>query len=405
MILNSFEFLTVLPVILLWYLIVIWFSRNNRYSNIISAAFLTIISYALILSYQPVCALFLFLITVVTYSFGLLFERLWIANSTSSEQAKSHIPRKSLLITFSAIVVLLPLIIFKYGNFIVDSVLQLFHTLNLFDSHLKESPSFNFIIPIGISFFTFQAIGYVWDVYRDKVNAEHNFLFYMLFVAFFPQIASGPISKASELLPQIKKHPQVVYSDVSEGLKLMVVGVFLKAVVADRLAMLINPVYADYENFSGMTCFVASVLYSLQLYADFAGYSLMAIGVGRLFGYKLINNFNRPYLSHSVTEFWRRWHISLTRWLKDNVYIPLGGNRHGNARTYGNIMMTFAVSGIWHGANYTFIIWGLIHGGAQCIERKLKLGDMPRNKFLLAFRIILTFLIVNFAWIFSVCPH
>lgn len=184
----------------------------------------------------------------------------------------------------------------------------------------------------------------------------------------------------------------------------MALGFFLKAVVADRLATYVNPVYADYANFSGLTCFLASIFYSIQLYGDFAGYSLMALGVGRLFGYRLINNFQRPYFAYSVTEFWRRWHISLTRWLKENVYIPLGGNRRGKGRTYGNIIATFAVSGIWHGANYTFIIWGLIHGAVQCVEKWFGLGDKPKNRLVLTIRILLTFLIVNFAWIFFRMP-
>lgn len=392
MILNSFEFLRILPIVLLVYVIVAWAWRGSRYCSIISASLLTVISYTFIISFQPACALFLFLITAATYGFGLLFER----------HKETH--RARIWIVFGAILILLPLIIFKYADFIADAFLQAFHALGLTETAVREPASFGFVIPIGISFFTFQSIGYVWDVYRGKTDAEHNFIFYMLFVAFFPQIASGPISKASELLPQIKNRPAIVYSDIAEGVWLMALGFFLKAVVADRLATYVNPVYADYANFSGLTCFLASIFYSIQLYGDFAGYSLMAVGVGRLFGYRLINNFQRPYFAHSVTEFWRRWHISLTRWLKENVYIPLGGNRRGKARTYGNIIATFAVSGIWHGANYTFIIWGLIHGAVQCVEKWFGLGDKPKNRLVLTIRILLTFLIVNFAWIFFRMP-
>ncbi len=184
----------------------------------------------------------------------------------------------------------------------------------------------------------------------------------------------------------------------------MLWGYFLKAVVADRLATFVNPVYADYMNFSGVTCFIASVFYSLQIYGDFAGYSLIAIGVGRLFGFDLINNFRRPYLSQSITEFWKKWHISLTRWLTDYVYIPLGGNRKGKPRTYANIMATFIVSGIWHGANMTFIVWGLLHGLVQCLERLLGIGKKSAGKVMAFFRIILTFLIADFAWILFRMP-
>lgn len=394
MILNSFRFLIVLPVTVLLYIIVVGLCRNSRFSSLLSAALLTAISYGFFIYNQPTGAIFLFIITLLTYIFAILIEN----NIRNGQRTRI------LLITAFALIVLAPLLVFKYANFIA----QCFHHLLMFchmPGYLRQEPvNFSFIIPLGISFFTFQAIGYMWDVYRNKITAERNFLYYILFVGFFPQIASGPISKASELLPQIKGKREVVWADITEGVKLMLAGFFLKAVVADRLATFVNPVYADYNNFSGATCFIASIFYSLQIYGDFAGYSLIAIGVGRLFGFKLINNFNRPYLSHSVTEFWKRWHISLTRWLRDYVYIPLGGNRHGQARTYGNIMATFFVSGLWHGANFTFIVWGAIHGIIQCLERFFKLGDKPATRLISAFRIAVTFLIVNFAWIFFRMP-
>lgn len=391
MILNSFTFIVLCPLILLLYVVVVWLCKDSRYSNLLSAGLLTLISYLFFIYEQPAGAFFLFLVTLFTYLFSLYIEK--------NNGKRSGIA----VITCFVCIVLLPLLIFKYYNFIISLASDIARGLHL-GSGFGSGASYSFVVPLGISFFTFQAVGYMWDVYRKKIPAEKNFLYYMLFVGFFPQIASGPISKASELLPQIKKHKIIDYADFAEGARLMLWGYFLKAVVADRLATFVNPVYADYSNFSGMTCFIASVFYSLQIYGDFAGYSLIAIGVGRLFGFDLINNFRRPYLSHSVTEFWKRWHISLTRWLRDYVYIPMGGNRKGKGRTYMNIMTTFLVSGLWHGANITFIVWGAVHGVAQCVERFFKFAEKPENRLMLVFRIMVTFLVVNFAWIFFRLP-
>lgn len=262
----------------------------------------------------------------------------------------------------------------------------------------------NWAVPVGLSFFTFQAVGYLWDVYYKKIKAEHNILDYMLFVAFFPQILSGPISKAQSLLPQIKSNRNFNYEKAAQGLKWLLWGFFLKTVVADRLGIYVDTVYSNYQYYSGITCFVTSILYSFQIYGDFAGYSLMAIGVGRLLGFDLINNFSRPYLSTSITEFWHRWHISLSTWLKDYIYIPLGGSRCSKLRSYYNIVITFLVSGIWHGANWTFIIWGLIHGFIQLVEKMLNIQKCDNKGLIRAGRILLTFLIVNFAWIFFRMP-
>ena len=214
----------------------------------------------------------------------------------------------------------------------------------------------NIISSIGISFYTFQALGYMLDVYHKRIQCERNWWNYMLFVCFFPQILSGPISKASDLLPQIKSERKFDYGFAVEGLRYLLWGMFLKVAFADRLALYVNPVLDNYSDYSGVSIFMACTFYSLQIYGDFAGYSLMAIGVARLMGFDLINNFNRPYLAASITEFWKRWHISLTRWLTTHVYIAMGGNRCSKVRQYINIMTTFLVSGIWHGANWTFII-------------------------------------------------
>ena len=266
-------------------------------------------------------------------------------------------------------------------------------------------PGLNLAIPVGISFFTFQAIGYLWDVYYQRIKAEHDWWDYMLFVSFFPQIMSGPISKAKDLLPQIKSYRSFNEQDAAQGMKWFLWGMFLKLMMADRLAMYVNPVFDNYQYNSGTSCMVASVLYTFQIYGDFAGYSFMAIGVGKLMGFDLINNFNRPYLSTSITDFWRRWHISLSTWLKDYVYIPLGGSRCSKAICYLNIMVTFLVSGIWHGANWTFVLWGVMHGVFQVVEKALGMQKCESKRVRIVIpRIIVTFLIVTIAWIFFRVP-
>lgn len=258
---------------------------------------------------------------------------------------------------------------------------------------------------MGISFFTFQAVGYLFDVYYQRIKAEHDWWDYMLFVAFFPQILSGPISKAKDLLPQIKRERTFDYDKAVQGLKWILWGMFMKVVMADRLGLYVDKVLDNYMYQSGTSCLAASILYTFQIYGDFAGYSLIAIGVGRLLGFDLINNFNHPYLSIGITDFWRRWHISLSTWLKDYVYIPLGGSRCSKLRNYWNIFVTFLVSGIWHGANWTFIVWGVLHGVFQIIEKALGLQKCESKKaWVVMPRIIITFLIVNFLWLIFRMP-
>ncbi len=294
-----------------------------------------------------------------------------------------------------ATLALLPLLIFKYYNFINDTVGDLLASIGV----ATNIPGLNWAVPIGISFFSFQAVGYLFDVYYKRIPAERNWWDYMLFVAFFPQILSGPISKAKDLLPQIKTNRQFDYNRAVAGLKFLLWGMFLKTVMADRLGLYVDKVFDNWEYNSGISCLVASLAYSFQIYGDFAGYSLMAVGVGRLMGFELINNFNRPYFSVSITDFWRRWHISLSTWLKDYVYIPLGGSRCSKARNYFNIIVTFLVSGVWHGANWTFIVWGLLHGVLQVVEKALGLQRCDSRKLFVRLpRIIITFVLINFLW-------
>ena len=294
--------------------------------------------------------------TAITYSFAL-----WI------EKHKDLGRKRKLLIVCGTLLAVLPLLIFKYYNFVSESISGLLN--------LNEISGLNWAIPLGISFFTFQAVGYLFDVYYQRIPAERNWWDYMLFVSFFPQILSGPISKASSLLPQIKANRQFDYSKAVQGLKWMLWGMFLKVVMADRLGLYVDQVFENYMFNSGSSCLLASIFYSFQIYGDFAGYSLMAMGVGRLMGFDLVNNFNRPYLAVSITDFWRRWHISLSIWLRDYVYIPLGGSRCSKIRNYWNIFITFLVSGIWLGVLlYGEFFMGycrLLKKDSDCTGRKL----------------------------------
>ena len=268
-----------------------------------------------------------------------------------------------------------------------------------------KSVEVKLIAPLGISFYTFQAVGYLLDVYNNRIKAERNWWNYMLFVCFFPQILSGPISTGKDLLPQIRSERKFDYLKAVQGLRWLLWGMFLKVVVADRLAIYVNNVLDNYQSNSGVSCLIANILYTFQIYGDFAGYSLMAIGVARLMGFDLVNNFNRPYFAASITEFWRRWHISLTRWLTTHVYITLGGNRCSKVKQYWNIMATFLVSGIWHGANWTFIVWGVLHGIFQIVEKALGIQKTEGcGKIVKSVRIVITFMLVNFAWLIFRMP-
>lgn len=381
MIYNSFAFLVCFPFIfLLYYLIPARFKKSRN-------AFLLLVSYLLYINWKPVYALILLGITVLTYFSALLIERY-------KDRAKT-------IMTTGVVVGLLPLLFFKYFNFINETIYDALSLVGL----RYELQGLNWAVPVGISFFTFQAIGYVWDVYYKKIVAEHDFLTYALFISFFPSIVSGPINKASLIIPQLKAlRPYFDYSKAVEGLRMLLWGMFMKVVVADRMGLYVDTVFPSYMNYTGLTCFAASIFYTIQIYADFAGYSLMAIGVGKTLGLELTENFRRPYFAVSVTDFWRRWHISLSTWLKDYVYIPMGGSRCSKMRNYWNIFVTFLVSGIWHGANWTFIVWGVWHGLFQIVEKALGQQKCEYGAFGKTIKIVITFLLVNFAWIFFRMP-
>jgi D-alanyl-lipoteichoic acid acyltransferase DltB (MBOAT superfamily) len=386
---TSFNFWLIFPLIfVIYWLIPV---THNKIRNI----FLLIVSYLLYLNWKPAFALALLGVTIICFGGGYLLDI-------------QRVNKRKAICIVTTLLGLLPLIIFKYYNFINDSATDLLEMVGLHFS----LPGLNWAIPVGISFFTFQAVGYVLDVYKQRVPAERNFLDFALFVSFFPQVTSGPISTAAELMPQIKTAHTFRYVQGRDGLKLLLWGMFLKLALADRIGVYVDTVYTNYIHYSGAVCYFASIMYTIQIYCDFAGYSFMAIGIAKTLGFDLINNFERPYLAASVTEFWKRWHISLTRWLTTHVYINLGGNRCSKLRQYFNILVTFLVSGLWHGANWTFVVWGALHGFFQIIEKmfagdKIK-AELKQNKIKLSvtrvIRIIITFNLVSLAWIFFRMP-
>ena len=297
------------------------------------------------------------------------------------------------------------LAIFKYYNFFNDNI-SLF--LNSF-GYKNYIPHLGILLPIGLSFHTFQAMSYTIEVYRGNQKAERHFGIYSLFVMFYPQLVAGPIERPQNLLHQFYEKHFCEYERVVDGLKMMLWGLFMKLVVADRLAIYVNAVYNNPKHHSGITFIVATVFFAFQIYCDFAGYSNIAIGAAKVMGFKLMTNFNRPYFSRSISEFWKRWHISLSTWFKDYLYISLGGNRVSISKLYFNLFFVFAVSGLWHGANWTFIIWGALNGfylvfaiitkkWRERFSNILFLNRLPEiERF---FQILITFILSCFAWVF-----
>ncbi|MEM8509911.1 MAG: MBOAT family O-acyltransferase [Bacteroidota bacterium] len=272
--------------------------------------------------------------------------------------------------------------------------------------HQLEVSTLNIILPVGISFYTFQTLSYTIDIYRKQLKPTNDALSFFSFVAFFPQLVAGPIERASHLLPQFFKTYRFSYEQVKSGLLLMAFGLFKKMIIADRAAIIVNQVYNNPLEHSGHEVILATVLFAFQIYCDFSGYSDIAIGAARTMGFDLMKNFDSPYFSKSITEFWRRWHISLSTWFRDYVYIPLGGNKKGQYRTYLNLFIVFVVSGLWHGAAMTFVIWGAIHGVFIVIEKAIvsirtrMYGKRETNGLNSLLGVPFTFFIVCLAWIF-----
>lgn len=386
MLFNSFDFLWLFPLIFILYWTInqtVVIKKLPHLPNWL----LIIVSYGLYIKWNPAYSLLLLGITVITYITGL-----WLEHVNKSG--------KKVLVFCGITLALLPLLLFKYYNFITSQANEIGTSLGL----EFGLPGLNWILPLGISFYTFQAVGYVADVYLGRIKAERNWWDYMLFICFFPQIAAGPIGRANSLLPQIKATRFFNSAQCSQGLRWFLWGMFLKVVMADRIGLFVDPIISQYETQSALMCVMAAVLYSFQIYGDFAGYSFMALGVGQILGFELINNFNRPYLSQSITEFWHRWHISLSTWLRDYVYIPLGGSRCSKGRNYLNIAITFLVSGIWHGANWTFIVWGILHGMAQIVEKALGLNKLKSYGIIRTLRVMVTFVLVTLLWVIFRMP-
>jgi alginate O-acetyltransferase complex protein AlgI len=295
--------------------------------------------------------------------------------------------------------------IFKYYNFFASSFSDLISNFGLNVSPITLS----IILPIGISFYTFHGLSYVIDIYNNKIRPEKNFIDYSVFVCFFPLLVAGPIERATHLLPQIKKVRVFSYNKTVDGLRQILWGFFKKVVIADQCAEIANPIFNDYTNFSGVTLVIGAVLFAFQIYGDFSGYSDIALGVAKLFGIDLLKNFAFPYFSRDIAEFWRRWHISLSTWFRDYLYIPLGGSKGGSWSKIKNTFIIFLVSGFWHGANWTFIVWGLLNAiyimpSIIFKTNRNNLDVVANGKFFPSikefFSILLTFTLTVFAWIF-----
>ena len=329
--------------------------------------------------------------TAIDYFCGLKMGR----------QSEQHKRRKYLILSLFTNLGLL--FTFKYFNFFSATFSHFLQSLGLSVS----TPFLNVLLPVGISFYTFQTLSYTIDVYRGKLEPEPHFGIFALYVSFFPQLVAGPIERASHLLPQFKEKKVFDEESVVSGLRLILWGLFKKIVVADRLAVYVDSVYGNVEFHSGLTLIVATYFFAFQIYCDFSGYSDIAIGAARVMGFDLMKNFNRPYFAISIPDFWRRWHISLSTWFKDYLYIPLGGNRVSVPRMYLNLAIVFLISGLWHGANWTFLVWGALHG-IYIVTSRLTLSfrdglveKLHLSKNLITpFRIFISFHLVLFAWIF-----
>jgi len=380
---NSFEYFLFLPAVVLLYFLLPFKWRNP---------FLLIASYYFYMSWKWEFGFLMLFTSAVNYAAGLKIN------------ASKNRRTQRLWLTLAIVASLGVLVYFKYANFFIAEASALLRTLgaDVRESYLKV------ILPVGISFFTFQALSYSIDVYKGKMHVERNFISFTLFVSFFPQLVAGPIERATNLLDQFKKEQHFSSDRLLEGSKLIIWGLFKKVVIADRLAAYVEQIYASPELFSGSTLFLATFFFAFQIYCDFSGYSDIAIGSAHILGFRLMQNFNLPYLAKSVRDFWHRWHISLSTWFADYVYKPLGGNRVSTGRWMFNIMAVYLVSGLWHGANWTFIIWGGIFGVLYILEflgdkllKRARLDEgFYKSKLIHPFRVAVIFLAVLVSWVF-----
>ena len=304
--------------------------------------------------------------------------------------------RRKILLLISVVNNLALLSLFKYGGFVTENLNALSSSLGI--PYIIPAPGI--FLPVGLSFYIFQSMSYTIDYYRGNIEREKSFIRYATFVSLFPRLLAGPIERAKNLLPQLHKRPKISKQDITDGLSLFVVGFFKKVALADYLALYVNKVYAAPEQFQSPALMLATFLFCWQIYFDFSGYTDMARGVARMMGFRLMLNFNNPYLATGLGDFWSRWHISLSSWFKDYVYIPLGGNRRGTFNTYKNMFLTMVISGLWHGAAWTFIIWGTVHALGRFLTRDLERTSFYRDKVPKLAKQLFVFGFVTFAWIF-----
>lgn len=373
MLFNSLTYILFFPIIC-----IIYWSILPKFRNII----LLIASYYFYMSWEPAYAILIMITSLSTWGCAILTDK--------------NEKQKILIISLCIIVNLMILFTFKYYNFAINTIASLVSLAN-FKLYIPHS---DFLLPVGISFYTFQCIGYIIDVYRKDIKPERNLITYALFVSFFPQLVAGPIERAKNLLPQFHAKHTFDGDSFIEGLKMMIWGFFMKLCIAGNVAPYVDAVYNNVSNHNGTSFLLATFFFTFQIFCDFGGYSLIAIGTAKCLGFKLMQNFNHPYLSLSVKEFWRRWHISLSSWFSDYVYIPLGGSRCSQIKHYRNLIITMLTSGLWHGANWTFVCWGGLHGlYLICNSHYSKFTNKkPIAPKLL--RIIVTFFFISFAWIF-----
>ena len=378
MLFNSVPFgIFIITVFILYYCV----SHKYRW------CFLLLASYVFYMNLHIGYGILLISTTALTYVMALKLER------------ADTVKRKNRCLAAGIVPLVLVLLFYKTASPVIDRLNMLIDAWRL----NMQPVTVKILLPAGISFYFFQSMGYLIDVYRGKIKAEHHFGYYALFVSFFPQLLAGPIGRADSLLPQYKKERPFVYENVTYGLKLMAWGYFKKLVIADVFAGVVNGVYDYAQSYVGLVFIVVTVMFAIEIYCDFSGYSDIAIGCAKLFGIDLMTNFKSPYFSFSIREFWSRWHISLSTWFRDYVYIPLGGNRVPKWRHLLNLFITFLVSGFWHGSNLTYLVWGGMHGMLQIIETliypKTRKG-IPVNRRRHLWQLPVTFILLCFTWIF-----
>jgi len=383
MLFNSAEFLFFFPVVALLFFVL---PHRFRWVLLLGA------SYFFYMSWKVEYAALIGLVTVTDYLAGRAMGR-----TEDPEKRRSYLVG-ALTINLGM------LFVFKYADFVISSLWGVVDPAAV----TSEVPTLGLVLPVGISFFVFQSLSYTIDVYRGTKKVETHLGHYALYVSFFPQLVAGPIERSRRLLPQLSRRLEFDYARVTDGLKRMAWGLFKKVVIADRLAVMVDTVYQDPARFGGLELTVATVFFAFQIYCDFSGYSDMAIGAARVFGVRLMDNFDRPYFATSIRDFWRRWHISLSTWFRDYVYVSLGGNREGRARWHFSLLVTFLLSGIWHGANWTFLLWGALHGTYMLVgawtrglrQRSVAALRLDRAPVLLGFgRATVTFILVVLAWV------